>query len=59
MYAAHARVLISPRVAFRPFSAPGLALPIGLAVRREAPPAALDVLLKALTPPPTCNDHES
>ncbi|THA33961.1 LysR family transcriptional regulator [Streptomyces sp. A1547] len=59
VYAAHARVLLSPRVAFRPFRAPGLALPIGLAVRRETPPAALEVLLKALTPLPTGNDHES
>jgi DNA-binding transcriptional LysR family regulator len=58
VYAAHARVLLSPRVAFRPFRAPGLALPIGLAVRRETPPAALEVLLKALTAPPTSDDHE-
>lgn len=58
VYAAHARVLLSPRVAFRPFRAPGLALPIGLAVRREAPPAGLEVLLKALTAPPTSDDHE-
>ncbi|MEU9182586.1 LysR family transcriptional regulator [Streptomyces sp. NPDC048550] len=59
VYAAHARVLLSSRVVFRPFRAPGLALPIGLAVRREAPPAALDVLVKALTALPTSNDHES
>ncbi|MFD5513462.1 LysR family transcriptional regulator [Streptomyces sp. NPDC127051] len=59
VYAAHARVLLSPRVAFRPFRAPGLALPIGLAVRRETPPAALEVLLQALTALPTGNDHEN
>ncbi|MFI6148744.1 LysR family transcriptional regulator [Streptomyces sp. NPDC051109] len=59
VYAAHARVLLSPRVAFRPFRSPGLALPIGLAVRREDPPAALDVLLKALTGLPTGDDHNS
>ncbi|MFK0046298.1 LysR family transcriptional regulator [Streptomyces sp. NPDC090741] len=59
VYAAHARVLLSPRVAFRPFRAPGLALPIGLAVRRETPPAALEVLLRALTALPAGNDHES
>ncbi|WP_030160754.1 LysR family transcriptional regulator, partial [Streptomyces sp. NRRL S-244] len=59
LYAAQARVLLSPRVAFRPFRAPGLALPIGLAVRRETPPAALAVLLKALPAVPTGNDHES
>ncbi|WP_051833295.1 LysR family transcriptional regulator [Streptomyces katrae] len=59
VYAAHARVLLSPRVAFRPFRAPGLALPIGLAVRRESPPAALEALLKVLTPLPTSSDHES
>ncbi|WP_327360093.1 LysR family transcriptional regulator [Streptomyces sp. NBC_01296] len=59
VYAAQARVLASPRVAFRPFRAPGLALPIGLAVRRATPPAALEVLLKALPALPTSNDHES
>ncbi|KOU24182.1 LysR family transcriptional regulator [Streptomyces sp. WM6372] len=59
VYAAHARVLLSPRVAFRPFRGPGLALPIGLAVRRENPPAALEVLLKALAAAPTGSDHES
>ncbi|MFD7835386.1 LysR family transcriptional regulator [Streptomyces sp. NPDC059761] len=59
VYAAHARVLLSPRVAFRPFRAPGLALPIGLAVRRETPPAALEVLLQALTALPAGSDHEN
>ncbi|WP_406179895.1 LysR family transcriptional regulator [Streptomyces sp. NBC_01006] len=59
VYAAQARVLLSPRVAFRPFRAPGLALPIGLAVRRETPPAALEVLLQALTALPAGDDHEN
>ncbi|MFB6810697.1 LysR substrate-binding domain-containing protein [Streptomyces sp. NPDC056387] len=59
VYAAHARVLLSPRIAFRPFRAPGLALPIGLAVRSGHPPAVVDVLLKALTTLATGSDHES
>ncbi|MER5729855.1 LysR substrate-binding domain-containing protein [Streptomyces sp. NPDC002138] len=59
VYAAHARALHSPRVAFRPFRGAGLALPTGLAVHRERPPATLDVLLKVLTALPTSNDHES
>ncbi|MER6358656.1 LysR family substrate-binding domain-containing protein, partial [Streptomyces sp. NPDC001634] len=52
VYASHARVLHSPRVAFVPFTAPGLALPTGLAVRASAPPPYLDELLLA------CGDHE-
>ncbi|KPI10275.1 transcriptional regulator, LysR family [Actinobacteria bacterium OV450] len=62
VYAAHARVLLSPRIAFRPFRAPGLSLPIGLAVRSGHPTTVVDVLLKALTTPPTAptgSDHES
>jgi DNA-binding transcriptional LysR family regulator len=52
VYASHARVLRSPRVAFVPFRVPGLALPTGLAVRASAPPPHLDDLLLA------CGDHE-
>ncbi|MFC3574529.1 LysR substrate-binding domain-containing protein [Streptomyces yaanensis] len=53
VYASHARVLHSPRVAFVPFRAPGLALPTGLAVRSSAPPPYLDDLLLA------CGDHKN
>lgn len=53
VYASHARVLHSPRVAFVPFRAPGLALSTGLAVPRATPPPHLDTLLLA------CGDHES
>ncbi|MFI9064373.1 LysR family transcriptional regulator [Streptomyces sp. NPDC053429] len=59
VYAAHARVLLSPRVAFRPFRAPDLALPIGLAVRRDTPSAGLQALLNTLTTLPSSSDHES
>ncbi|MEV0641295.1 LysR family transcriptional regulator [Streptomyces sp. NPDC050619] len=52
VYASHARVLHSSRVAFVPFRAPGLALSTGLAVRASAPPPYLDTLLLA------CGDHE-
>nr|WP_315904301.1 LysR family transcriptional regulator [Streptomyces sp. ASQP_92] len=47
VYAAHARLLHSPRVAFRPVRAPGLALPTALAVRAASMPATLEPLLKA------------
>jgi DNA-binding transcriptional LysR family regulator len=53
VYASHARVLHSPRVAFVPFRAPGLVLSTGLAVRVTAPPPHLDTLLLA------CGDHEN
>jgi DNA-binding transcriptional LysR family regulator len=53
VYASHARVLHSPRVAFVPFRAPGLALSTGLAVPVTAPAPHLDTLLLA------CGDHES
>jgi DNA-binding transcriptional LysR family regulator len=53
VYASHARVLHSPRVAFVPFRAPGLALSTGLAVPVAAPPPHLDTLLLV------CGDHES
>jgi DNA-binding transcriptional LysR family regulator len=46
-YAAHARQLQSTRVVFRPLAGPGLALTTALLVRRESPPAVLDVLLAA------------
>ncbi|WP_329402319.1 LysR family transcriptional regulator [Streptomyces melanogenes] len=62
VYASHARVLHSPRVAFLPFRAPGLALPTGLAVHARTPPAQLDLLLKACqtsTSTLTSNDHEN
>lgn len=53
VYASHARVLRSPRVAFVPFRAPGLALSTGLAVPASATPPHLDNLLLA------CADHEN
>ncbi|GAA2470367.1 LysR family transcriptional regulator [Streptomyces longisporus] len=53
VYASHARVLHSPRVAFVPFRAPGLALSTGLAVPLSDPPPHLDTLLLA------CGDHEN
>ncbi|MFJ3757965.1 LysR substrate-binding domain-containing protein [Streptomyces sp. NPDC090080] len=52
VYASHARVLHSPRVAFVPFRAPGLALATGLAVSAADPPRHLDTLLLA------CGDHD-
>ncbi|MGA4845861.1 LysR family transcriptional regulator [Streptomyces sp. G5(2025)] len=59
VYAAHARVLHSPRVAFVPFRAPGPALTTGLAVRSAGPPPELDVFLAACAAaaPVTCGDH--
>ncbi|MFI8533421.1 LysR substrate-binding domain-containing protein [Streptomyces aquilus] len=53
VYASHARVLHTPRVAFVPFRAPGLALSTGLAVRASEPPPYLEELLLA------CGDHEN
>ncbi|MER5452620.1 LysR family transcriptional regulator [Streptomyces sp. NPDC002764] len=53
VYASHARVLHSPRVAFVPFRAPGLAMSTGLAVPVSSPVPHLDTLLLA------CGDHES
>ncbi|MCD9873251.1 LysR family transcriptional regulator [Streptomyces guryensis] len=53
VYASHARVLHSSRVAFVPFRAPGLALSTGLAVPLGTPPPHLDTLLLA------CGDHEN
>jgi DNA-binding transcriptional LysR family regulator len=53
VYAAHAHQLSTARVAFRPFPAPGLALPTALAVHATAPTPHLAVLLAA------CRDHES
>ncbi|MFE9555209.1 LysR substrate-binding domain-containing protein [Streptomyces sp. NPDC006703] len=58
VYAAHARVLHSPRVAFRPFRAPGLVLPTCLVVAAERRTPALDLLLSACSKPLTSNDHE-
>jgi DNA-binding transcriptional LysR family regulator len=53
VYASHARVLHTPRVAYVPFRAPGLALSTGLAVPAEGPTPHLENLLLA------CGDHES
>ncbi|MFF7352575.1 LysR substrate-binding domain-containing protein [Streptomyces filipinensis] len=53
VYASHARVLATPRVAYVPFRAPGLALATGLAVPAAAPSPHLEKLLLA------CGDHES
>ncbi|MEW1824740.1 LysR family transcriptional regulator [Streptomyces sp. NPDC088196] len=53
VYASHARVLHSPRVAFVPFAAPGLTLSTGLAVHATKAPPHLDALLLA------CGDHEN
>jgi DNA-binding transcriptional LysR family regulator len=53
VYASHARVLHTPRVAYVPFRAAGLALTTGLAVHGSTPPPYLDALLAA------CGDHES
>ncbi|MER6544765.1 LysR family transcriptional regulator [Streptomyces sp. NPDC001250] len=52
VFAAHARVLATPRVAYVPFRAPGLALPTGLAVPVAGPSPHLEKLLLA------CGDHE-
>ncbi|MFF7983153.1 LysR substrate-binding domain-containing protein [Streptomyces sp. NPDC007901] len=53
VYASHARVLHTPKVAFVPFRPPGLALTTGLAVSATTPPPQLNTLLLA------CGDHES
>ncbi|MFG2934537.1 LysR substrate-binding domain-containing protein [Streptomyces sp. NPDC048282] len=52
VYASHARVLHTPKVAFVPFRPPGLALTTGLATSATTPPPHLDTLLLA------CGDHE-
>ncbi|MFG2720814.1 LysR family transcriptional regulator [Streptomyces sp. NPDC048416] len=57
VYAAHARALHSPRVAFRPVRAPGLSLPTALAVAAERAPAAVELLLKACSTALTSSDH--
>ncbi|MEU5537991.1 LysR substrate-binding domain-containing protein [Streptomyces sp. NPDC020362] len=53
VYASHARVLHTPRVAYVPFRAPGLALSTSLAVSASAPTPHLEKLLLA------CGDHEN
>ncbi|MCC5473652.1 LysR family transcriptional regulator [Streptomyces sp. NPDC059680] len=53
VFASHARVLATPRVAYVPFRSPGLALETGLAVPSDAPSPHLAELLLA------CADHES
>ncbi|MFF4699579.1 LysR family transcriptional regulator [Streptomyces chattanoogensis] len=47
VYAAHARRLNTPRVAFLPFRNPGMELTTHLAVQRTDPPAGIDLLLRA------------
>ncbi|WP_035800451.1 LysR family transcriptional regulator [Kitasatospora mediocidica] len=64
VYAANARMMRIPRVAFVPFAPPGLALPTALAIRRgvgAAPTASagLDLLLSACRTPLTSNDQDS
>ena len=49
----YARVLATPRVAYVPFRAPGLALATGLAVPTADPSTHLEKLLLA------CSDHEN
>ncbi|MGW3174234.1 LysR family transcriptional regulator [Streptomyces sp. NPDC001153] len=53
VFASHARVLATPRVAYVPFRSPGLALETGLAVPADAPSPHLEKLLLA------CADHEN
>ncbi|MFE0458051.1 LysR substrate-binding domain-containing protein [Kitasatospora sp. NPDC058965] len=58
VYAANARIMRVPRVAFVPFAEPGLALDTSLMLRRGPRSAALDLLLAACRPtdgptPPT------
>lgn len=60
VYAAHARQLRSPRVAFLPFRPVPLMLPTALAVRRAEPPAAgIGPLLEACAAPPDAGDHST
>ncbi|MER5561423.1 LysR family transcriptional regulator [Streptomyces sp. NPDC002506] len=47
VYAAHARQLLSPRVAFRPLRAPGLALSTGLAVGAGRASTTVELFLNA------------
>jgi DNA-binding transcriptional LysR family regulator len=54
VYAAHARLLRSTRVTFRPLAGAGLALTTALLVRRDAPATLLDSLLRAAA----SNDNE-
>ena len=51
VYAANARIMRIPRVAFLPFAPPPLALPTSLAVRRGAASAGLDLLLRSCRTP--------
>ncbi|MEV5612393.1 LysR family transcriptional regulator [Streptomyces sp. NPDC052225] len=55
VYAAHARVVHSSRVAFVPFAAPGLALTTVLVTRTEGSDAALDAFRKACL---SSGDHD-
>ncbi|MFG2223293.1 LysR substrate-binding domain-containing protein [Streptomyces sp. NPDC048644] len=50
VYAAHARRLSVPRVAFLPFRDPGMELTTHLVVRRASPPAGIAELLAACAP---------
>jgi DNA-binding transcriptional LysR family regulator len=51
VYASHARLLRSPRVAFLPFRAPGISIATALAVHESHPPPQLDLLLDACAMP--------
>ncbi|MFJ9418914.1 LysR substrate-binding domain-containing protein [Streptomyces sp. NPDC101227] len=51
VYAAHARRLSTPRVAYLPFRNPGMELTTSLAVQRAAPPAGVELLLRACAAP--------
>ncbi|MEU9097677.1 LysR family transcriptional regulator [Streptomyces sp. NPDC048361] len=62
VYAAHARALHTPRVAFRPVRAPGLSLPTALVIGAGRTPPAVDLLVRACSADPaplTSGDHES
>ncbi|WP_328535958.1 LysR family transcriptional regulator [Streptomyces sp. NBC_00344] len=59
VYAAHARQLLSPRVAFLPFRERPLFLTTSLAVRRKTPPPMLDLLLQACGAAATGSHHEN
>ncbi|GAA1223538.1 LysR family transcriptional regulator [Kitasatospora nipponensis] len=62
VYAANARIMRIPRVAFVPFASPGLALPTALAVRSGPLPRRLEPLLTLLVgacrPAPTGHDQD-
>ncbi|MFI9051015.1 LysR substrate-binding domain-containing protein [Streptomyces sp. NPDC053427] len=51
VYAAHARRLNTPKVAYLPFRNPGMELTTSLAVQRTAPPEGVELLLRACAAP--------